>query len=169
MNTDFSNYNALIKNLEELCAKVSKQYYKEIQCKNKCCSCCISGLTLLAIEAAYIKDSIKNLKITPNTKTGECVFLKDKSCQIYEFRPIVCRTQGFILLYRDDEKKQTHISHCKLNFNNQLTKNSIKGDNVIDMDKINTLLYSLNIDFANKYNINKKKRIPLESLYLASK
>mgnify|MGYP001810085883 CR=1 FL=1 len=167
MNTYFSNYNALLKNLEELCSKISEQYYRDIQCKNKCCSCCISGLTLLPIEASYIKDSIKNIKVTPNKKAGECLFLKDRSCQIYEFRPLVCRTQGFILLYRDDEKEQTHISHCELNFKDQFLKNSINGKNIIDMDKINTILASINIEFSNKYNFNKEERTPLESLYLA--
>ncbi|MEI6092658.1 MAG: YkgJ family cysteine cluster protein [bacterium] len=165
MESKFTNYTAFLKNLEELCSKIYVHYSSDINCEHKCSSCCISGLTLLPVEADYIRDSIKEMNIVPNKK-NKCFFLNDNSCQIYQFRPVVCRTQGFPLIYRDDEKKEIHISNCELNFKSTKEPIKIDGNYVIDMDKINMVLSAINIEYTEKLKQKNDKRTPIEQLII---
>jgi Fe-S-cluster containining protein len=41
-------------------------------------------------------------------ENGKCIFLRDKACSIYEFRPLICRFYPFRL----DFKKDAYVFNC---------------------------------------------------------
>ncbi|MBN2724828.1 MAG: YkgJ family cysteine cluster protein [Deltaproteobacteria bacterium] len=81
-----------------------------LKCKKGCSSCCIDELTLFTVECDLIENFLKEseTKIIP-APSGNCVFLKDGFCQVYEVRPYVCRTQGLPLRWFEDDDSGDEI------------------------------------------------------------
>lgn len=83
---------------------------------NQCGECCrivvkLTNNEIKAIkEKSYkdflVKDPIKGKDYTLKRVSGNCVFLKDNKCEIYETRPETCRKYPFL-------DKNIKISSCK--------------------------------------------------------
>ncbi len=88
-----------------------KDNYNKIQCKKKCSHCCSIEVSITDEEADLLLKVAKDKNIKINTKRlkrqashfsenwhklgpkdMKCVFLKEKECSIYDYRPSVCRT-----------------------------------------------------------------------------
>ncbi len=89
---------------------------QQIGCSSGCCSCCVDELTVWEPEAARISAHVAkaqlNIDVGPE---GGCAFLLNGRCQVYEARPYVCRSQGAVLRYWDDEGevRQTCTEHLR--------------------------------------------------------
>ena len=46
------------------------------------------------------------------TENGKCIFLRDKACSIYEFRPLICRFYPFRLDLKKDVYVFNHTDEC---------------------------------------------------------
>jgi len=89
-----------------------EEYKKHVSCKKGCSFCCHSEIYCTSFEAKDIKKFVRKNKIKydkellkkqrkgyDNLKWAEkkCVFLSNKGeCNIYEVRPMVCRTHNAI-------------------------------------------------------------------------
>ena len=51
-----------------------------------------------------VQKNIKNMQ-----KGGVCPFLIEKSCSVYKYRPIICRTHGLAYLYENNTVK---VPYC---------------------------------------------------------
>jgi hypothetical protein len=73
-------------------------------CGTGCHDCCIDGLSVFEIEAAYIARHHRHLLVQQKPHPeGRCPFLNAAgACVIYQYRPYVCRTQGLPLRWIDD-------------------------------------------------------------------
>ena len=73
-------------------------------CKRGCSSCCVDGITVWEVEAAYIRHYEGRLLSNSGVPSREgCAFLdSDGACRIYQHRPYVCRTQGYPLRWLED-------------------------------------------------------------------
>lgn len=91
--------------IDEKVSVLETKHAAFMQCKRGCCDCCQDELTVFEVEASQIRTFLKqtnpNLELHP---AGSCAFLhpKDKSCQIYQARPYVCRTQGLPLRFLEE-------------------------------------------------------------------
>lgn len=47
-------------------------------------------------------------RVLKRGKDGDCIFLKDKRCSVYEFRPHICRTYPFML-----DETELIVSECE--------------------------------------------------------
>ena len=81
-------------------------------CGRGCADCCLDDLSVWQIEADHIaawlaEHALKNptfiLKIG---HIGACAFLNDGRCQVYGARPYVCRSQGAVLRWYEDDGQQ---------------------------------------------------------------
>ena len=140
----FANYQKFTQKIDTLCNKILSLYSEQITCSKSCSNCCISELTVLPIEADYVKEKTKHKKIKPNKTKGSCIMLEGECCQIYEYRPLVCRTQGFTLLYGDE------LSFCDMNFKNMTGGFCFSSGTLIDMDKVNLVLVALNMEYLKQ-------------------
>ena len=141
----FEGYGKLTENIDALCSKVQERCGHDMRCAERCCSCCIAGLSLFPIEAFHILKQIKGSLNLPESGHEGCIFLKEGLCTIYSFRPVVCRTQGYPLLYEsDDDPESLEISCCEMNFTETP---SVDSSCLVDMERINTILAALNISF----------------------
>ncbi len=85
---------------------------------------------------------------------------------MYSARPVLCRTQGYPLLYRSgaDGEEQFQLSHCERNFTG---REEFSPDFVIDMDRVNLALAAVNIHFlksAGRYEQCKDLRISMDEI-----
>lgn len=75
-----------------------------IGCGRGCSDCCVDDLTVWQPEAdriaAWARSRAAHLVVGP---PGACALLLDGRCQVYEARPYVCRSQGAVLRFWDDD------------------------------------------------------------------
>lgn len=150
------NYRKLLERVDVLCSDIEKNLCEHITCHAGCSGCC-QAISLFPVEAYALQIGLENISQTekllleqlPLDKTSEsCPLIHNNRCLIYNHRPIICRTHGFPILYRDDGKQ--HIDICP---NNRLHDITLSGSDVIDIDRLNTLLVSVNRVFCVEIGI----------------
>ncbi len=165
-NNSFDHYKALLKKIDALCTALRDYYGREITCSPGCTSCCISGLSLFPVEALFIKTHLNPSSINPPSGTASCIFLREGACTVYRARPVLCRTQGFPLLYRGDRENSdtVELSLCERNLTGI---EEISFEQVIDMDAVNLSLAAVNMRFLQdkgRYEEYKNRRIFMEDI-----
>ena len=139
-------YIEFIKTLDKQLEEYFNEQKDYISCSEKCSMCCSNSYYPLSkLEYNYVKagheklDSYKKriikekiINIIKSRKqhkesinshkdfTYECPFLFNKSCVIYEHRPIICRTHGLIFSNPDNLSAHTlpNCVHKGLNYAN---------------------------------------------------
>lgn len=94
---------------------VLREYHEgRLRCRLGCIDCCIDGLTVLQVEAEWIRQRVRHIQGPPHP-VGACAFLDGTgACRIYEHRPYVCRTQGLPLRWIAEEDQEMR-DICPLN------------------------------------------------------
>jgi len=138
-------------NIQKTCNKLHKQHQEFISCKKGCDECCMN-FNLMAVEYFSILNSIKdtNIAIRETDNPEECPFLVDHCCQIYEFRPLICRSHGLPILNMDEEGENWELSYCPLNFTDN-DDDYFTNENCYQQDLFNSKLYLLNQKFIEHY------------------
>jgi len=169
----FYNYQRLLAKVNEFCSGIIKKYGKEIKCSLGCIDCCQQNLSLFPVEFFFLQQGFKLLP--PREKTliqnrivnyvpekSSCILLEKGICLLYEYRPIICRTQGLPLLVTENEiiKKDC----CPKNFS-FLRLNSLPQFDFLHLERLNTILVVVNQEFASHHNIEAGKRISITDLY----
>ncbi len=173
MLNHFESYMNLVQKIDILSDKLSLIHNNNILCCEKCCDCCIN-LSIFPVEFYAIKQQLISNNINLSEiffdANSSCGFLKKALCQIYEFRPIICRTHGLpIVFYNEDlEEPEYSVSFCDKNFRNaDLETFVFDEENTLNIDEINGELYSLNLKFINDFkeiSYAPTDRIPLKQL-----
>lgn len=146
--TGLENYLALLARVKELCRCTAEAFNAHITCRAGCDACC-RHLSVFAVEAAALREALKELppekgalvrsKARGADEDSPCPLLHDGLCLLYQARPIICRTHGLpLLLLRDGERS---IDFCPENFQGLP---SIPGSAVIDLERLNMMLATIN-------------------------
>lgn len=168
-------YFELRKKTDNIATELTVIHGKNIVCKPGCSSCCVN-LTVLPVEFEAInyemgRDGFKKDAVIFDT-SSTCGFLKNDLCQIYKYRPIICRTHGIpISFLNDDDPSEPYnaVSFCELNFNgdefdddDDETYEGVKFDekNTLNIDELNSELFSINMEHCG----DPEKRIDLSGL-----
>lgn len=162
----FKEYFAIRDEMDLHCAELYKLHAPHLNCKAGCDSCCMD-FSIFPVEFFAIKkqagDNLKN-GIKP-ASDGECPFLVNHRCVIYDARPIICRTQGLPLLYMGDE--QWELSACELNFTG-FDFDEFTEENTFPQDRYNSRLFLLNQKFIESLQdklFRNNDLIPLKKLF----
>jgi hypothetical protein len=91
--------------IDARCAPLGMRHASRLRCSRGCSSCCVDGLTVLAIEAERIRRAhAALLRDGAPHPTGACAFLDGGGlCRVYGTRPYVCRTQGLPLRWLEPD------------------------------------------------------------------
>lgn len=147
MEKHFQQYKQLTNTIDELTERLSTQHKNQMLCKKGCDLCCMD-YDVFPIEYEAMKKALKNEKVDMQKSTdGSCIFLKDHACQIYEYRPIICRTHGLPLLFMNDDNWE--LSACELNFT-EFDVADFTPENTFPQDKFNSELFMINKSFVKK-------------------
>lgn len=126
---------------------VSEKHPETYQCGKGCSKCCEAQFSIFTSEADRVRKWFTNLNHNQrlelkvlwsqwrdlNLKSNRCVFLNENICSIYEARPIICRTQGLPLYFRDENK----LDICQLN---NTEENLSDKNEWLDLERLNKLL-----------------------------
>jgi Fe-S-cluster containining protein len=74
-----------------------------------------------------------------NASGEHCPLLSHNHCLLYSSRPIICRTHGLPIIYTENHQLKSDC--CPLNMTGS---GSVSGTNVVDLDKLNSLLVAVN-------------------------
>lgn len=153
-------YKILVRDIDTLVAEIiNKHIRKPIVCRPGCDDCCIA-FSVLALEASLISSEL-SAKGTVSLHKDRCKLLKNKRCTIYEFRPIICRTQGVPIGYINEESGVIEVSACPVNFPSDY---EFHHEELLFMDKLNERLSKINNDYCERKGLDPLKRIELNSL-----
>ena len=140
-------YRDLLTTVDRLLYRIRRRYSAQITCR-KGCDCGCRNLSIFPIEALSLANALQDLpagtavrirKRAANASFWDCPLLEDQACNLYTFRPVICRTHGFPL--QTIYNQQVSIGHCRHNFKDM---SSIPDDAVIDLDHINGALRAIN-------------------------
>ncbi len=165
MNDIIAKYENLIAEIDVFARVLQEKHFNDIRCKIGCTTCCQADISIFPIEAFYMQNHFSQKNIN-NSNNKYCPFLHNDSCIHYKHRPIVCRTQGFPLLY-SAENNSFEISLCHLNFTHH-EELLLNEDDCLPMEKINYNLALLNFAFLkkiNKFDSFKDLRINMKDIY----
>lgn len=159
-HSHFEKYRGLIEEISKLTESLSNAHKNHMKCKNGCDLCCID-FSIFPVEFYYILNHLKNERLdsADHLREDVCVFLKNHSCTIYQFRPIMCRTQGFPLVYVNDDG-EAELSACHLNFTD-FDYNDFTLENTFPQDKYNSKLFMLNKEFIADFKEKKYHEMDL--------
>jgi uncharacterized protein len=151
------NINDLYAKVHDFESKIRRNVQALSSCRESCSKCCYTDLSVFQIEADNIrnwffqlndieKTYLKNRwKLSPKSmlnfkgeEVSSCSFLRNESCTIYEARPLICRTQGLGLKYKEGE--ETYLDICPLN---ESMLEELLDSELINLDLLNTILSQL--------------------------
>lgn len=156
MTEALAQYRALLEKVDQLSADIQSRHPGEFSCRLGCHSCCKPGLTVNALEAENIRQAIspelaakmRALEAADAFRGLRCSFLEsDGACGIYAFRPLVCRSHGLPLQFKDlgeaEGEEAVFRDVCYLNFP-RLDISTLPDQDVLNLDTLNTILAMLN-------------------------
>lgn len=142
------NYKQLVARVDALCDAISLSLGGQITCSAGCSSCC-TAITVFPVEAAAMRETLDSFPalqaeeirrhVLEHADGERCPLLLHHHCLLYDARPIICRTHGLPIIYTNNGQRNSDC--CPLNMNET---ESLSGSQVVDLDKLNTLLAAVN-------------------------
>lgn len=169
-----SKYTTLVTELDQAIAANADLHRDRLQCRPGCSDCC-RPFSVLAVEVARIETALAAL--APATLAGirdaaarqsqACPFLVNDLCAIYQYRPLICRTQGLPIAYVDHQRETIEVSACPINFPED-EEFFFSEENLFFMDSFNERLTVINRDFCTQQGVAGQHRIPFQHLLTLS-
>ncbi len=162
------NYHRLLEKVDNLCEGIATLLGDALTCHAGCSSCC-QAISVFPVEAAAMIEAVGELSaeqqkflkehfaVIPDD--GSCPLLFNDRCLLYQARPIICRTHGFPVLLIEGQTKRVDV--CPLNCRDMV---QMPGEAIIDLDRLNELLVSINLLYMREFSIKLPEKIPLTSL-----
>jgi len=156
----FKLYNAIIESIDSYEARLFKKYRDQVKCSRGCGRCCIIE-SVFPIEAWNVYLKIKDNPSILNEidiKPGQCLFLKNDACLIYNARPVICRSHGYPVFI------ENKTDFCPLNFTDI---DSIDSGYIINLEVLNRGLAAANLFFLqeNSAEFFDRERIRFNELF----
>ena len=170
---------ALWTKIDSFVAKVGGRYPGELACRAGCSDCCVGGLSVTEVEASAIARLLATMSESERAALARradapnderCVALDDDGrCGIYAARPIVCRSHGVPIRFRDafgeaepsDVRRLPIVDVCHRNFETMALE-TIAPDCILDQTTLSTALAS--IDAMDRPAAERAERIELWAL-----
>lgn len=163
-----AEYLAVVARVDAAVAAASALAGDALRCARGCDACCAPGLSVLPVEAERVARHLEDRAVTAGTRADRCVLLDDDgACQVYEARPLLCRTHGLALRMRGAEPARgalrilDDVSVCDLNYRER----SPSPAETLDADRILALLVTVDRRFRARAGLpDDGERIPLAAL-----
>lgn len=138
------HYTTLLGKIDDLSSRQHETFGEEIRCQKGCDSCCRPPDSLFLIEVETLQKGLRGLHEDARVLVKQqleayktnvremCPMLHEGGCMVYEARPSICRTHGYAIFWREEEK----LSWCPLNF----TDVTPEKDDAFDIERLNQML-----------------------------
>jgi hypothetical protein len=163
----FSRYLSLLARIDDLCMRLRHKHGRHISCAPECSACCSQILNLLPVEFYYLQAAARDADLQEPSTAGEiCPLLREGRCLLYDYRPVICRTHGMPLLV--DENGLQRVDCCPENFRDGAL-NTLSGDSLLNLERLNIVLVSINYIFAAARGIDAGERISIARIFSPAK
>jgi len=163
LNEILFQYQNLIFKVDSACRKLEELHREHLVCRPGCSSCCKAERTVCGVEAYVVeqqlltlsRQKINRLKKYHRHDDETCPLLLKDRCVIYPARPIICRTHGLPILYREAER--AFVDYCRLNFSRLPDNYEFQPDEILDMNPFNIELIEIDKKYS-EHVLNQKWR-----------
>lgn len=172
MTDVFAEHRAALAKIDEAVARASEAAGDELACRRGCASCCVDGLSVLPVEAAFIEASGLGPPSRPHREATMCAFLDDEgACSVYAARPVLCRTHGLALKSSEAGVSSAggrglrvlgdDVSACELNYGGRAPG----PVEVLDATRLLMLLVTVDRRYRERAGLpDDERRVPLRQL-----
>ncbi len=168
MTQPLENYHRLLEKVDQLCDGITTLLGDAITCHAGCSSCCIA-ISVFPVEAAALIEAAAQLspeqyhllkeRLAQPPSDEQCPLLYEDRCLLYQARPIICRTHGLPILISEEAGRRVDV--CPLNCQGL---ERLPGGALIDLERLNELLVSVNVLYLREFGIKLPERINLTTL-----
>ena len=149
-----------------------------MECREGCSDCCRCRLSITRVEEAYLRRGLARLPISirvelksrATTETEMCPALDANGCcQIYESRPLICRSHGVPLRYRHPVSliHPDVIDVCEKNFT-EVSTTSMPIEDVLDQTSLTAELAEIDENHCDEHELPRGERVPLAHILAES-
>ena len=158
------NYREFIKKLDSELSLYFDEQKSFICCKKYCSSCCEKGDYPLSnyeldflTEGYSALDNLTKIQVQENFKKmekgGQCPFLINKVCCVYEYRPIICRVHGLAYICSNGMAKVPYCANKGKNYSNEYKSGVLNCEPVKEnLDTAALLKYFPDVVIKNLYD-----------------
>lgn len=148
------NYLKLRDSADQMAEHLGIVHSGQLVCRKGCCNCC-TNLSVFPVEFFAIVEQMKKAGWTKLhfDAAAVCGYLDEqRACEIYPFRPIICRTQGLPLAFYDDDTQGYSVTFCPKNFTGgEPEQLSFGADNTLDLDALNDELFDIHLQYIAEH------------------
>jgi hypothetical protein len=148
------DYFNLRDSADQLAEKLGIIHSGKLVCSKGCCNCC-TNLSVFPVEFFAIVEEMKKAGWTKLhfDAAAVCGYLDEQgACEIYPYRPIICRTQGLPLAFYDDDTQGYSVTYCPKNFAGQDPEQLTFGpDNTLNLDELNDELFEIHLHYLAEH------------------
>jgi len=147
-------YRLLRAQADRISARLLEIHSRQIVCRAGCTDCC-QNLSVWPVEFSAILEDLRAAGYSHLIfdESASCGFLKDGLCQIYPFRPLICRTHGLPIAFEVEtaETPEIAVSFCPKNFRDWEQKGLTFGpDNTLQIDRLNEQLSRIHLRYLEE-------------------
>ena len=148
-------YLQLVARVDGFMAALRSRHPEDLACQAGCSACCQQDLAVFPVEADRVRQALLGRGEELLRRLGErratsgtsgCPFLWQDRCAIYSERPLICRTHGAPVLFREEEGSGVDV--CPLNFAGGVE--AIPPASVLDLDRVNEILVAVNVYYCRR-------------------
>ena len=139
-----SRLGELTQKVDAFFARVAERHGTDMQCMTGCSDCCHVQLTITGVEAEAIRTHVagwpaeRRRNLAAAGPTHHCAALDPSGrCQIYDARPLVCRSHGVPIRMRQGSLPV--VQACHRNF----TRTTPDPDCILDQATLSATLYAV--------------------------
>jgi len=171
MTDSIARFDVLAGEVEAKFEAIRQRNQGCMECREGCSDCCRCRLSMTRVERAYLRRGLArlplsvrlDLKARATTETEMCPALDANGCcQIYESRPLICRSHGVPLRYRHPVPliHPARINVCEKNFTEVSTK-SLPIEDVLDQTSLTAELAEIDANHCDERDLARGDRVPL--------
>jgi len=150
-----------------------------MKCSAGCSDCCRARLSITRVEAILLRRGLarlpeseqRELKRRAQDADNEmCPALDgDGLCQLYEWRPLICRSFGVPLRHRSEVVlvNPPVIDVCDLNFK-EVPLPSLPDEDVLEQTEMVSELAAINSDYCERNGLPAEERIGIAQILAAT-
>ena len=174
MTESMARFDSLASGVAREFEAIRQRNRGSMQCREGCADCCRCRLSITRVEEAYLREGLKRLPLsvrlelkaraTTEIHANEMCPALDANgcCQIYEWRPLICRSHGVPLRYRHPVPliHPSRIDVCEKNFTEVSTK-SVPIEDVLDQTSLTGELAEIDAEYCDEHELPCGEKVPL--------
>jgi hypothetical protein len=148
------HYLQLRDSADKIAEELGVVHVERLACRKGCCQCC-TNLSVFPVEFFAMVEEMKKAGWTKLhfDAAAICGYLDEKGeCEIYPFRPIICRTQGLPLAFYDDDAQGYSVTFCPKNFvGDEPEQIGFGPDSTLNLDDLNDDLFDIHLHYLAEH------------------